>query len=405
MTLTRRGGAYTKADLADLRRQIATAHIDTSKYPRIHLRPEKPVIDTATGEVTTLTSAEQTRLGELETRIEAGLKTFVEVGAALLEIRDNRLYRDTFATFEAYCAERWQFERRHAYRLMDAAKVVENVSNWTQTPPANEAQARPLTELEPEAQRVVWEIVQQTAPAGKVTAAHVKSVATVFKEVVQTGALDGGEGVSIAVPDVVKAAVTEETYERLKRQEAYIAEKLDKKPGVPAALQSSESNEWYTPARYVDAARRVMGGIDLDPASNPVANRVVMATHYFTIEDDGLAKTWAGRVWLNPPYGRDGGESNQATWSARLLDQYQAGNVAQAVLLVNAVTDRVWFQPLWAFPICFTDHRIRFYDATGAGGSPTHGNALVYLGANRDHFASVFSEFGPVVMSVIRRTP
>jgi hypothetical protein len=96
--------------------------------------------------------------------IERGLQTFNEVGGALLAIRDSRLYRDGYDTFEDYCRERWQMERRHAYRLIEAAQVVENVSHGTQMPPSNERQARPLTELEPEAQRIVWQVVQQTAP-------------------------------------------------------------------------------------------------------------------------------------------------------------------------------------------------------------------------------------------------
>jgi hypothetical protein len=119
------------------------------------------------------------RLTQLEVTIERGLTTFVEVGAALAEIRDSRLYREAHGTFEDYCHQRWQMERRHAYRLMDAATVVANVSNWTHdeapppTVPATESQARPLAKLEPEQQRAAWKEAVETAPEGKVTAAHV----------------------------------------------------------------------------------------------------------------------------------------------------------------------------------------------------------------------------------------
>jgi hypothetical protein len=61
-------------------------------------------------------------------------------------------------------------------------------------------------------------------------------------------------------------------------------------------------NEWYTPARFIDLARKVMGGIDLDPASSDIAQETVQATTYFTKDDDGLSREWAGKVWLNPPY-------------------------------------------------------------------------------------------------------
>lgn len=369
----------------------------------------------------TLPAADAAELAQHEAVIERGLQTFYDVGTALLSIRDKRLYRADYSTFEDYCRERWQMSRIRAYQLMEAAGVVGNLlpigntemSTMVNTDlqsstivelPTSERQARELVGLEADAQRLAWEVVQQTAPAGKITAAHVKSVVNVLKEVVTTGAIDNGSGAAVpVVADVLKAAVTEETYERMRRQEAHIVEKLTSPRGVPAALQMSESNEWYTPKQYVDAARFVMGAIDLDPASNPTANTVVQAARYYTIVDNGLQQEWRGRVWLNPPYGRDGGESNQAIWSARLIDEYRAGNVLQAVLLVNAVTDRAWFQPLWAFPICFTDHRIRFYDVNGESGSPTHGNALVYLGDDCERFAQTFSAFGVVVTNVLRK--
>ena len=75
---------------------------------------------------------------------------------------------------------------------------------------------------------------------------------------------------------------------------------IDEVPVVPG-----KTNEWYTPARYIEAARAVMGGIDLDPASCELANMTVKAAKYYTKEDDGLAQEWHGNVWLNPPYGRE----------------------------------------------------------------------------------------------------
>ena len=161
-------------------------------------------------------------------------------------------------------------------------------------------------------------------------------------------------------------------------------------------IHSSKTNEWYTPARYVEAARQVMGGIDLDPASHELANQIVKAARFFDSSHSGLLEDWHGRVFLNPPYGKTKNRSNQEIWSTYLVKQYQLGHTTEAVLLVNAVTDRKWFQKLWVYPICFTDHRIKFYNPTGTPNQPTHGNAFVYLGQNSAGFIEVFRQFGTI---------
>lgn len=68
--------------------------------------------------------------------------------------------------------------------------------------------------------------------------------------------------------------------------------------------EGTGENEWFTPAEYVEAARLVLGEIDLDPATHETAQKWIKATQYFTRADDGLKREWRGRVWLNPPYAR-----------------------------------------------------------------------------------------------------
>ena len=171
---------------------------------------------------------------------------------------------------------------------------------------------------------------------------------------------------------------------------------------IAPALLSSQSNEWFTPAKYIAAARQVMGGaIELDPASCEEANLVVKAARYYTQAEDGLSQPWHARsLWLNPPYGKTGKTSNQAFWTHKLIAEYRAGNVAEAILLVNAVTDCAWFAPLWEQFICFTNHRIKFYNSAGQPDSPTKGNAFVYFGPQSEIFRTAFSQFGAVVSRV-----
>lgn len=163
---------------------------------------------------------------------------------------------------------------------------------------------------------------------------------------------------------------------------------------------SSNSNEWYTPARYMDAVRRLMGEIDLDPASCIEANRVVRAKHFYTIRDDGRRFPWPGRIFLNPPYGFWRGKSSQGLWSRQLIEQYEAGITKEAVLLLTAATERQWFQALWRYLICFTDHRIAFNRPGGEAMRSLHGSVFVYFGNQPQRFADLFRSFGTLARRV-----
>lgn len=166
------------------------------------------------------------------------------------------------------------------------------------------------------------------------------------------------------------------------------------------AQHLSQSTTWFTPAEYIEAARAVLGNIELDPASCALANETVQATRYYTEEADGLRQDWtSATLWMNPPYGKVNGKSNQEVWSAKLLAEYRTGRVQAAIMLLNAATDCQWFKPLWDFPLCFTDHRIRFCSPSGESSQPTHGNVFVYLGPHRGRFAQVFGRFGTIVLA------
>ena len=121
--------------------------------------------------------AARVRFEELEQIIGRGLGTFVEVGRALLEIQQRRLYREVgHRTFAEYVAERWDLSKAHAYRHIEASKVVDILSPIGDIPlPTSEAQARELAPLvsDPEAVRTVWtETIAQGA--GRVTARAIR---------------------------------------------------------------------------------------------------------------------------------------------------------------------------------------------------------------------------------------
>ncbi len=116
-------------------------------------------------------------LEQLENVIKKNIGAFYEVGRALMEIRDKGYYKDVlgYDTFEAYCKARWDMSRIHAWRLIEATEIRENllpIGNVTSI----ETQLRPLSKLQPEQQRTAWQKAVETAPEGKVTAAHVSKI-------------------------------------------------------------------------------------------------------------------------------------------------------------------------------------------------------------------------------------
>jgi hypothetical protein len=116
----------------------------------------------------TLTAVETDYLAECEDRIERGLQTFVEVGAALAMIRDNKLFRADHATFAEYCEKRWGFTDRRARQIIEAAEI------GNMFPVENSRQAAELARV-PEAERAdVWAKANETT-GGKLTAAAIRA--------------------------------------------------------------------------------------------------------------------------------------------------------------------------------------------------------------------------------------
>ena len=344
----------------------------------------------------TLAPVEADRLQSLEATIAAGLQTFHEVGSALLEIRDSRLYRQTHATFEDYCRERWGMERAHAYRLIEASEVVSRLSPiGDMAVPANEGQARALGQFDQELRPVVMRATKAHADAtGKpITAGLIEGVGRVLTEATTTGHVDIGDGTSTPI----LAAIVAESFEHTQRQSQHIRDHYEEHEAngarKPHVAQNTGNNEWYTPPEYTEAARRVMGGIDTDPASTETANLLVKAERFYTAEDDGLTRAWTGRVWLNPPYSSD----LVGRFAAKLLDEISDGNTIEAIILVNNATETSWFQSLaWkAASVCFPKGRIKYLDPTGTPQlSPLQGQAFMYFGPNADVFQAEFSVFG-----------
>lgn len=156
----------------------------------------------------------------------------------------------------------------------------------------------------------------------------------------------------------------------------------------PHVTNNSKDDEWYTPAKYIESAREVLGRIDLDPASNDFANKTVKADRYFTEESNGLEQEWSGNIWMNPPY--------STALLSQFADKLISSNFSQAIVLVNNATETAWFEKMIskASAIVFHKGRIRFVKRDGEHGAPLQGQAFIYYGDNAERFLEVFSKYG-----------
>ena len=158
--------------------------------------------------------------------------------------------------------------------------------------------------------------------------------------------------------------------------------------------QNSGNNEWYTPTEYIEAARAVLGEIDLNPASSAEANVVVKAKTFYTLKQEGHRQPWRGRVWLNPPYAQPAIEQFAEKLAASVIDR----QVDAAVVLVNNATETAWFRTIAdvAQGICFPEGRVKFWSPTRETATPLQGQAVLYIGDRLDVFRERFQAFGLV---------
>jgi hypothetical protein len=215
-----------------------------------------------------------------------------------------------------------------------------------------------------------------------------------------------------------------------------------------AHRHTSDTNEHYTPPRIVVPATRVLGAIDLDPASCELANEYIGANRIHTAEDDGLKHPWYGRVFLNPPGGlvdqggrrvfvktktrescsvtgacglapgpkhvHHGVESSALVWWKKLVSEFEVGRVKQALfvafsfdLVQTSVGEALRGGAFSAvdYPCVWLGTRVKYLTeptpgVLKEGGAPPGGSFLVYLGPvhQREALWREFREQGRVTV-------
>ena len=161
---------------------------------------------------------------------------------------------------------------------------------------------------------------------------------------------------------------------------------------------NSGNNEWYTPPDILELARTLLGGIDVDPASNVVAQQSVKAKVFHTKEDSGLTKDWQGSVWMNPPYS----SVLIRQFCTKLKEEVLKGNTQSFVTLTNNATETRWFKELYdvSYAFCFLEKRVKFLNPFGQPGQPLQGQVICYRGNNVRGFQELFEQVGCCMVKI-----
>lgn len=162
--------------------------------------------------------------------------------------------------------------------------------------------------------------------------------------------------------------------------------------------QDSGNVEWYTPPEIIEAARKTLGRIELDPFSCDQANTTVKANDYYTKEffEDGWELSWyAKKCWINHPFSRE----NNAKIANKVIIEHNKG--AEIVMITFAATSEKWFQPLLQYPQCFLHGRTNYLDQNGNKvKGVTKGSVITYLGNNLGKFVEAFKHLGTIKAAI-----
>jgi len=312
------------------------------------------------------------KLKTLEKRIEANQKAaWFENPMLMLKIRDEGLYKKKYGTFEKYLDDRWDIKKSRGYQLMRSAEFmqiavknhIENVHKndgfVDKIFPKNEGQVRPLIEkLNNNGERL-----------------------KVWAEVVGTGEKINAELVQTKVEEFLESG---EVVQDIEYVEGIV---------IPSGTMhiSSKENDWYTPPEYIESARKVLGIINLDPATSVLAQETVKANIFYTESDNGLVQQWSGPVWMNPPY--------SMPEIGNFVDKLLSEDIPDWIVLTNNSSDTTWFHKLAeaCSVMCFTKGRVGFLNSEGKKMATRQGQCFFYNGIKKEIFINEFEKYGLTV--------
>ena len=131
---------------------------------------------------------------------------------------------------------------------------------------------------------------------------------------------------------------------------------------------SSATGEWETPQGLFDELDRIFGGFTLDPCATAENAK---CTRFFTKENDGLIQAWTGKVFMNPPYGREIGQWVRKAWTESLK------GTLVVCLLPARVDTRWWHEYAKKGHVYFLQGRLKFGSSLNSAPFPS---AIVTFG-------------------------
>src|SRR5258708_2020401 len=98
---------------------------------------------------------------------------------------------------------------------------------------------------------------------------------------------------------------------------------------------------------------------------------------------------------------RSSAPKNKRLRCSKAISEYESGNIEAGIILVNSLHAQEWQRPLYQYPFCLVNHRIKFISGEGEPNqNPTFQNMFVYLGRDKQRFADVFSQWGYVAATI-----
>lgn len=155
---------------------------------------------------------------------------------------------------------------------------------------------------------------------------------------------------------------------------------------------SSKSNEWDTPQDFYETLNSHYS-FTLDPCAT---DQSAKCSKYYTENDDGLSKSWAGEtVFMNPPYGRQIGK-----WIKKAYDEANTNNGTTVVCLIPSRTDTKYWHDycMKAHELYFVKGRLKFGNESESAGSPAPFPSAVVV--FKSGFTPLYGSSGPKLFTI-----